>query len=207
MKKICNIIASVMLTLILLIAFLLVGVRMFNVKPYTVLSGSMEPNYKVGSIVYVTKVDPFDLKEKDVITYVIGGGTVVTHRIVEVIYDNEENPTQVSFRTKGDNNNSEDGGEPIAARQVLGKVVFTVPLLGYIANFVQNPPGRVMTLGICVALLVLFFLPDWLDKWIKDGTDEETNAGTDETDGEADEKLEPSARKKTEENSANDFDN
>ena len=172
MKKICNIVASVLLALILLIAFLLVGVRMFNVKPYTVLSGSMEPNYKVGSIVYVTKVDPFDLKEKDVITYVIGGGTVVTHRIVEVIYDNEENPTEVSFRTKGDNNNTEDGGEPIAARQVLGKVVFTIPLLGYIANFVQNPPGRVITLGICVALLALFFLPDLLDKWIKEDAEE-----------------------------------
>lgn len=168
LKKVCNIIAGTLLTLIIVIAFLLVGVRAFGVKPYTVLSGSMEPNYHVGSVVYVKKVDPFSLRKKNVITYVINGGTVVTHRIVEVIYDDEENPTQVSFRTKGDNNNTEDGGEPVPAASVLGKVVFTIPLLGYVANFVQNPVGRVMTVCVCVCLAILFFMPDLLDKWLKE---------------------------------------
>jgi signal peptidase len=166
-------VVSTLLSLIIVIALLLVGVRALGVKPYTVLSGSMEPNYHVGSIVYVKKVDPFSLKEKNVITYVIGNGTVVTHRIVEVIYDDEENPTQVSFRTKGDNNNTEDGGEPVPASNVLGKVVFTIPLLGYVANLVQNPVGRVMTVCVCVCIAILFFLPDLLDKWLKEDGEEE----------------------------------
>ena len=173
LKKICNIIGGVLLSLVVVIALLLVGVRILGMKPYTVLSGSMEPNYHVGSVVYVKKADPFALKKKDVITYVIDGGTVVTHRIVDVIYDDEENPTQVSFRTKGDNNNTEDGGEPVPAANVLGKVVFTIPLLGYVANFVQSPVGRVVTVSVCVCLAILFFMPDFLDKWLKESNEEE----------------------------------
>ena len=45
----------------------------------------MEPTYRVGSIIYVKDIDPQELKEKDPVTYVLNGSTVVTHRIIEVI--------------------------------------------------------------------------------------------------------------------------
>ena len=82
MKKIFDIFATVIMALVIVFAFLLVGVRIFGLTPYTVLSGSMEPNYHVGSLIYVKQVDPDDLKVDDPITYVIEGGTVVTHRII-----------------------------------------------------------------------------------------------------------------------------
>ena len=166
-KRVCNIVSTVLLSLVVLVVFLLVGVRIFGLTSYTVLSGSMEPNYHVGSIVYVREVDPFSLQEKDVITYKLGSGTIVTHRIIEVIYD-EENPTQVFFRTKGDNNQTEDKGEPIPASNVLGKVCFTIPLLGYVAYAIQTPIGRGVSVGLCLCLLSLLFLPDLLEKWLQE---------------------------------------
>ena len=41
----------------------------------------------------------------------------------------------------------------LASSNVVGKPAFVVPYLGYVAHFVQNPPGKYFTLLIC-ALLV-----------------------------------------------------
>ena len=165
-KKVINIISLSFLGVALILAVLLVGVRIFGLMPYTVLSGSMEPNYPVGSIVYVQKVDPADLKERDVITYTIGK-TVVTHRIIEVV-KSETDPTDIRFRTKGDNNDDADG-EPVLASNVIGKVAFSLPLLGYVAFVIQTPPWSYMVILICVMILLLAFLPDVLEKLLAEG--------------------------------------
>ena len=162
MKKIIDIISTIIMVLVITFAFLLVGIRIFGLTPYTVLSGSMEPNYHVGSLIYVKQVDPADLKVDDPITYVIEGDTVVTHRIIEVLHD-EKDPTSLSFRTKGDNNNDPDG-DPVSAKNILGMPVFTIPLLGYVAVFIQNPPGSYFVVGILASLLILAFMPDLLNK-------------------------------------------
>ena len=177
MKKIFDIFATLIMALAIVFAFLLVGVRIFGLTPYTVLSGSMEPNYHVGSLIYVKQVDPGDLKVDDPITYVIDGGTVVTHRIIEVIRNNND-PSSLSFRTKGDNNETPDG-DPVSANNVIGKPVFTVPLIGYIAVFVQNPPGSYFVIGILAALLILAFVPDLLNKLLAPTDAEEAENGSD----------------------------
>ena len=58
-----------MIALLLLLVFLLAGVRLLGLEIYTVLSPSMEPNYPTGSLICVKEVDPYTLQEKDVITY------------------------------------------------------------------------------------------------------------------------------------------
>jgi signal peptidase len=57
----------------------------------TVLSGSMEPTFKTGSIIAVEPVeDASSLKKDDVITYLQQDGNVVTHRVIEVIKQNDQ---------------------------------------------------------------------------------------------------------------------
>ena len=169
-KKIINVIVTVFVCLIVLLAVLLVGVRVVGLSPYTVLSGSMEPNYHVGSIVYVKEVNAKDILVDDVITYVIEGGTIVTHRVVEkVVEDNI-----IYFRTKGDANNTKDEAK-IYPDNILGKVVGTVPLIGYVAFFIQNPPGSIIAIAFCICLIIVAFLPDLLDKLIPDGKAKDEN--------------------------------
>ncbi|MBC8534260.1 S26 family signal peptidase [Yeguia hominis] len=52
-----------MVALVVLLAILLVGARVVGLQVFRVLSGSMEPTYHTGSILYVKKVDPFTIKE------------------------------------------------------------------------------------------------------------------------------------------------
>lgn len=160
MKRIWNIVSSVWVAVVVVFAMLLVGVRLFGIQPYTVLSGSMEPTYHVGSLIYVKKVDPFELESGDVITYMLDEDTLSTHRIVEVVPD-EEDASVVRFQTKGDANDVADAAL-VHCNNVVGSPVFTVPYLGYVANYVQNPPGMYITIAFCVILLLLVFLPDLL---------------------------------------------
>lgn len=160
MRRVWSIFTGALVVLMVLAAVLLVGVRLFGIQPYTVLSGSMEPNYHVGSLIYVKPVDPLELEVNDPVTYRVSSTTVVTHRIIEVIPD-EEDPSVVRFRTQGDANTTPDSGL-LHSNNVIGKPIFTVPFLGYAAAFLQGSPGRYIALAACMVIIALVFLPDIL---------------------------------------------
>ena len=160
-KKIGNVVTTVLVVAVVLLAIALAGVRLFGLQVYTVLSGSMEPAYPVGALLYDKKVDPAQLRPGDVITFMLDEETIVTHRIVEVVPD-EGDPSVIRFRTKGDANAAEDGSL-VHYKNVLGTPVFTIPKLGYFANFVQQPPGLYVAIAFGAVLVLLAFLPDLLD--------------------------------------------
>ena len=157
-KKIWNWLTTILVVLVVILAILLVGARLVGLQVFTVLSGSMEPTYHVGSLIYVKKVDPFQLKSGDVITFMLDEDTVATHRVVEVVAD-EEDASVIRFRTKGDANEAEDGSL-VHYRNVIGTPVFTIPKLGYLANYIQHPPGTYVAISAGAILLLLVFIPD-----------------------------------------------
>ncbi len=151
---------SVIVALVVLLAFLLVGVRLFGLQVYTVLSGSMEPDYPTGSLIYVREIDPAELEVRDVITFKLSGGTTATHRIVELVPD-ENDPDIMRFRTKGDANDTADGSL-VEADSVIGTPVFVLPYLGYLASFIRNPPGMYIAIAIGIALGILVMIADMI---------------------------------------------
>lgn len=157
-KKVWNIVTTVLVVVVVLLAVALVGVRVVGLQTYAVVSGSMEPDYPVGSLLYVKSVDYKQLEVGDVITFMIDEDTVATHRIIEIIPDDED-PEVLRFRTKGDNNQVEDG-TPVHYKNIIGTPVFCIPKLGYFANYIQNPPGMYLAIGGAAILLILVFLPD-----------------------------------------------
>ena len=157
-KKIWNWISGLFVGIVALLAVALVGVRLIGLQPFVVLSGSMRPTYEVGSLIYVKDVDPYELESGDVITFMLNEDTVATHRIVEVVPD-EDDSTVVRFKTKGDANAAEDGSL-VHYKNVIGSPVFTIPKMGYVANYIQNPPGTYIAISAGAILLLLVFLPD-----------------------------------------------
>ena len=161
-EKIWQGFTTAMLVLVILLAFALVGVRLLGLQVYTVLSGSMEPEYPVGSLLYVKEVDCHDLQVGDDITFRATDSIVVTHRITEIVSD-AETPGSLKFRTKGLANASEDAN-PVPDRKVLGTPVLAVPYLGYLAYYIQRPPGIYMAIAVGAILLLSSFLPDLFSK-------------------------------------------
>ena len=157
-KKIWNAVTTVLVILIVILAVLLVGVRLVGFRVFTVLSGSMEPTYHVGSLIYVKDVDYRQLEAGDVITFMLDENTVATHRIIQVVPDEDE-PEVLRYAAQGDANDAPDG-TLVHYKNVIGTPVFTIPKLGYVANYIQNPPGTYIAISGAAILLLLMFLPD-----------------------------------------------
>ncbi len=169
MKKVWNIITSVIVALALLLAIAFAGVRLAGLRVFTVLSGSMEPAYYTGSLIYVKEADYTELESGDVITFMLDEDTIATHRIVEVVPDKIDSSV-LWFRTKGDANEAVDGGL-VHYKNIIGTPIFSIPKLGYLANYIQHPPGLYIAISAGAVLFLLVILPDMF------GKDERKEAG------------------------------
>lgn len=164
-RKIWNIITTLLVVIVAVFALLLVGARLVGMQVFSVLSGSMEPEYHVGSLIYVKVLDDeekHELAVGDDITFMLDEDTVATHRVVEVVPD-ENDPSVIRFRTQGIANDAVDGSL-VHYKNVIGTPVFTIPQLGYVANYIQNPPGMYIAMAGGAVLLILVFLPDLFEE-------------------------------------------
>ena len=171
LRKVWNAVSSVLVALVVLLAVLLVGVRLVGFQVFTVLSGSMEPTYHTGALIYVKKVDPYTIQVGQPITFLLTEDTVATHRVVEIVKD-ETDPNVIRFRTKGDANEVEDGSL-VHYKHVIGVPVFSIPYLGYVADFIQHPPGTYIAIAAGAILLLLVLLPDLLHGGKDGGTSQQ----------------------------------
>lgn len=192
--KIWNAVTTFLVIVVILMAVLLVGVRIGGLQPLYVMSGSMEPAFHVGSLIFVQKTDPARIEVGDPITYTINeAGDYSTHRVIdiavfetgsrpmldengqplldesgEVVYEEYQlEETCYYFYTKGDANESADG-TPVYYKNVVGVPRMTIPYLGYLAHWLQTPKGRILGISIALVIVILTFLPDLL-KWADEG--------------------------------------
>ena len=154
LKKIWNIVSTTLVVLMVLCAVFLMGSRLMGYQVFNVISGSMEPEYMVGDLLYVKKVDVNTVKVGDPITFVLNEDLVVaTHRVVRIDAENKH------FYTKGDANETEDAS-PVHFNNVIGVPQFKVPKLGYVSDYIQHPPGMYIVIVAGVVLILAVFLPD-----------------------------------------------
>lgn len=188
LRKLWSVITTLLVAVMVILAVLLVGVRVVGLTPYAVLSGSMEPTYHVGALIYVKDVAPADITVGMPITFVVNEDLLLaTHRVVDIevlttrqeqmldeagnpVLDDDGNPVleEVSldepvyyFQTKGDANDAVDG-TPVHYKNVVGTPVFSIPYLGYLSSWLQTRQGMIMGICIALVLVILTFLPDLL---------------------------------------------
>lgn len=157
-KKICNIVSITLLTIMIFMVLALAGPPLLGYKTYAVLSGSMEPKLQVGSMAYVKPTRPNAISKGDIITYTLSGDskTLVTHRVIDIDYKNKE------FITKGDANEVKDG--PIGFQRLVGKMIFTIPYLGYAAVYLKTKKGLIIIAAILVLMILSNTIPEILKK-------------------------------------------
>ena len=152
--RILSIVTTVLVALIVIAAVMLMGARVVGLQVYTIVSGSMEPTYYAGDLIYVKKVAAEEIKVGEPVTFILNEDLVVaTHRVTEIDYENQR------FYTKGDNNQIADIN-PVHFKNLIGKPVLRIPYLGYLSKWVQSPPGLYIAIAVGIALLGLVFIPD-----------------------------------------------
>lgn len=99
----------------------LLGYQLFEIQ-----SGSMEPTLSVGSIIVTKKPNhTTDLQVGDVVTFESLSGSIVTHRIIEVL---EGENGSVAYRTKGDNPKNSPDQDLLTPDRVVAVMLIKIPL-------------------------------------------------------------------------------
>ena len=125
-----------------------------GVFPMIVLTDSMYPEIAAGDLIICNTLEPEEVRVEDVISFFdpMGSGTsIVTHRVLEVV----EEDGQLSYRTKGDNNNAEDQ-VLVPQKNLVGIYRSRIPGLGHVAMFMQTTPGLILCI-VCPVLLLVGF--------------------------------------------------
>jgi len=115
------------------VAIIWFSVGIFPIRPSLIVSGSMDPALAVGDIAIVVKVPTETIKVGDIIDYKLTRKVDVVHRVVAV----QQTGNEVQFATKGDANSGEDL-EPVISENVIGKVIFKFPKVGWLAVVVKS---------------------------------------------------------------------
>lgn len=123
-----------------------------GIKPFIVLSGSMEPEIHKGDIILTKVVDPETLRVDDVIAFRDAENTVTTHRIIDIV---EESGVEY-FITKGDNNSTQDRNL-VEKSDVEGIYIMRIPGIGSMMQSLSQPTTiMVLVVGITVIFVIGF---------------------------------------------------
>lgn len=144
MKYSNSLIAIIVIGLIILLCL---GFTLKSAEPMIVLSGSMVPIMMVGDIIIVNPVDINDIIVNDIIAFESSGSTI-THRVMSIT-----NKEELIFHTKGDANEGLDNFV-VPGKDIKGKVIFTIPYLGYLPSIIKDSKLFIF-LVIIPALLII----------------------------------------------------
>ena len=147
---ICNIIGKTILVVVILLCIPLILPKIFEYQVYNVISGSMEPEIPVGSLVFIDEIEAEKVQEGDVIAFYSASdsGAIIVHRV-------EKNQVvSGQFITKGDANDKADP-VPIKYELLIGKVVMNIPVLGKILSAMVTIQGKIVVGGLVLFATIL----------------------------------------------------
>lgn len=138
---------SAIVTVIMIVSLVFVGTYICGIRPYAVISGSMQPAISVGSVCFVNTHAKYEnIKKGDIITFKIGEKATATHRAHKI--------TRNGIVTKGDANKSADNIK-VTSKNFVGKVVLTVPKIGFFFESIKNPAVIVLIIAAILALTLV----------------------------------------------------
>ena len=121
---------------------------------YVVASGSMIPELEVYDVLIVQGHEPFkDVEKGDIIVFnrPSDHNRVIVHRVASIIDDEPK-----TLRTKGDANPASIPGTdfPITEEEYIGKVVYTLPQVGYVTQLLK-PPINYVIIALVIGVMIV----------------------------------------------------
>lgn len=158
MEKISKIISNIVMAILIIAVLIFALPRLLGVHMFSVLSGSMEPAYQVGDLIYAVPTNAEEIEVGDVISFLLNEeGLIATHRVVEIDEANQH------IYTKGDANEIRDG-KPVHFNNVVGVVRFKIPMLGYATGFLSTMTGKIIAVTVILELVLISMILGKNDK-------------------------------------------
>jgi len=154
MKRAVEYLGYTIVVLLMVAAVLTYLAPHFGWQVDAVVSGSMEPQLMTGSMVVTRPVEPETIVTGDTITFrpTTAGENLITHRVIGIGLN-----SPLYFQTKGDAN---DYPDPliVPAQNLIGKICFHVPYVGYIIEFLKTPFGFGLGLVIPALIIIVVYI-------------------------------------------------
>lgn len=164
-KRIFKIVKAIVnvVVILLVMSFLLIvclqrftnnKISFFDYRIFTVVTGSMEPKYKIGDILIAKEKDPSEIKVGDAISYVARSneikGNVVTHEVVNITRDEDG---RYLFHSKGLVNLIED--PVVHEEQLYGVVIYKTKILSFVKKIISTNIGMILFIIIPVLYIIV----------------------------------------------------
>jgi signal peptidase len=154
MKKAVEYLGFIIVVIIMVSAVLTYLAPHFGWRVDAVLSGSMEPQLKVGSLVVTRPVEPEEIEVGDIITFrpTTVGENLISHRVVGIAGN-----SPLQFETMGD---ASDKPDPftVPAQNLVGEICFHVPSVGYFTEFLKTPVGFLFGMVIPGLIIIALYI-------------------------------------------------
>ncbi len=154
MKKVAWYLVFTIVVLFMTVAVFIYLAPHLGWRVNAVLSGSMEPELTVGSLVVTRPVEPETIVVGDIITFrpVSVGEHLITHRVIGI-----GQSSSLYFETKGD---ATDRPDPftVPAQNLVGKICFHAPYWGYFTEFLKTPIGFLFAVVIPGVIIITCYI-------------------------------------------------
>ncbi len=148
-RRILRIISRLILIFCILVPVFLILPRFAGYGMYTIISDSMSPALPIGSLIYVRDIDPEKFQKDDIACFYLNetSRVPISHRVVE------NDTAKQEIVTKGDRNEKEDFTS-VPYVQIIGKVFFHLPVLGYVVLVLEQLWGKILFGALFIASLL-----------------------------------------------------
>ena len=156
MIKMCKIYRMICVEVLAFIFLVICVPYVLGFRPYAIMTGSMEPRISPGDMVYIKAVDIDDLELTDIVTF-HQDNEIVTHRVIGI------DKARYMISTKGDANKYNDDRK-ISITQVIGRVEFVFPFIGYGLMYLQSDSGIISGTIFLIFFVLSIVIPQLLEK-------------------------------------------
>lgn len=147
-----NKISNIIIIILSIVIILYIGLLAFGYRVYAVKTASMHPDIKQGSIAIAKKLNANEVFDEltigSDIVFKTSSGNTLTHRVIMLDEANDR------LQTQGIREGSTKDAE-ISSSNVLGKVSFSIPLIGYLVMLIQSTYFIILAIcGIAIYVIV-----------------------------------------------------
>lgn len=160
---------KIMVWVVVILVVLVIAIqRLFNnqvslgsYRMFTVVTGSMLPEYQIYDVIIVKEQNPSIIEKGDDVAY-LGkkddyNGKIITHRVINKRYENGK----YYFTTQGIANNAAD--PEIEESQLYGTVVYKPYILNWFSHVLNNSYGLYFLIIVPIAFLIFLEILDYIN--------------------------------------------
>ncbi len=160
LKKLLSWVTSIIIAAVVLSVIVLHIPQFFGMTPSVISTYNMQPDCSYGSVVFALETEPEQIEYGDIISFYYGNDReILTNKVVDINFNEKY------YTVEESSNASENTQKQVPYDDLIGRVKFYMPFIGYVSIALKTMMGKIM-LGVVIVLAIIsFFIPEKNKDW------------------------------------------